>query len=230
SSCPRRAWPSSSTSAAPAASPMTSPAANHMRQILPETLGFGPMNRARATLRPWANASRGEDAAAAGTLPVRGRQRRGGRSGGGSEEMRIVGRLLVVLAILMPVTFIAERAARAADGSANGTAVMKCMHWKDDMHLTPGLTGTARNQTVVAHGRVYGCNKAGGSGRFTANLNVSAGTCSQYSLQGTGSFDWANGDTSAATLIFQQQVVSPGKYLVSGQISSGIFNTLLVHA
>src|SRR5262245_54719327 len=163
-------------------------------------------------------------------LPPPGRCQYVAGNGGGSEEMRIVGRLLVVLAILMPVTFIAERAARAADGSANGTAVMKCMHWKDDMHLTPGLTGTARNQTVVAHGRVYGCNKAGGSGRFTANLNVSAGTCSQYSLQGTGSFDWTNGDTSAATLIFQQQIVSPAKYLVSGQISSGVFTSLLIHS
>jgi hypothetical protein len=144
--------------------------------------------------------------------------------------MRVVGRLLVVLAVLVPVLLLSAQVARGSAGSGDGTAVMKCGHWKDGMRLTPGLTNTPTNQSVSGHGRVYGCNKAGGGGTFSATLHSPGATCGDYSLSGTGIFRWANGATSTATLVFQQQPTAPAKFLVSGQITSGLFDSLIVRS
>jgi hypothetical protein len=146
--------------------------------------------------------------------------------------MRVLGRLFIVLALLLPASFVATlvvtQAASGVSGRA-GTAVMKCMHWKDDMRLSPGLTNSPKNQVADAHGRVYGCNKAGGGGAFSATLALPAASCGRYSLQGTGQFDWANGKSSVATLVFEQQNSAPNKFLVSGEITAGLFASLRVH-
>jgi hypothetical protein len=140
--------------------------------------------------------------------------------------MRVFGRLLIALAVLLPVMVVAAGAASGRDG----TAVMKCMHWEDAMRATPGFTRTPSNQDVAAHGRINGCNKAGGGGMYKARLHATNATCGHFSLSGTARFDWANGKSSTANLIFQQQPAAPYKYLVIGQITSGLFDTLVVQS
>ena len=143
--------------------------------------------------------------------------------------MRVFGRLLIALAVLLPVLVAVAGAAGGASGS-DGTAVMKCGPWKGAMRATPGLTHTPSDQDVDAHGRVYGCNKAGGGGTYKARLHATNATCGHFSLSGTGQFDWANGKRSTANLVFQQQPSEPYKYLVSGQITSGLFDTLVLRS
>ena len=143
--------------------------------------------------------------------------------------MRVFGRLLIALAVLLPVIVVVAGAAGGVSGS-DGTAVMKCGPWKDGMRATPGLTHTPSDQDVDAHGRMYGCNKAGGGGTYKARLHATNATCGHFSLSGTGEFDWANGKRSTANLVFQQQPSAPYKYLVSGQITSGLFDTLVLRS
>ena len=98
------------------------------------------------------------------------------------------------------------------------------------MRITPGLLQTpADDQDATATGRLYGCNKSGGSARFSATLTMTAATCGSFSMQGTGTFAWANGQSSTATLVFQQQDFAPQKYLVGGVITNGAYTNLLIH-
>lgn len=136
----------------------------------------------------------------------------------------------MLLAVLLPVGVVASAAANGASGGI-GPAVLKCMHFKDGMTLTPGLTNSSpSNQTVKAHGRMYGCNKAGGSAKFTAQLHMTHATCADLSMAGSNRFDWANGRTSTAFLTFTPQVVEPNKVFITGVIGNGLFKGLIVQA
>lgn len=142
--------------------------------------------------------------------------------------MRVVARLMLVAAVLLPASVALSRAAGGVE-SAGGTAAIKCNFWRGDMRMTPGLlTAPAGDQNASITGRTYGCNKSGGSATFTATLTMTAATCGSYSMQGTGTFAWANGKSSNATLVFQQQDFAAQKYLVGGTITSGEYRNLLV--
>jgi hypothetical protein len=143
--------------------------------------------------------------------------------------MRRIGRLLIVLAVLLPVGVVASGAANGASGGV-GPAVLKCMHFKDDMIVSPGVTNTPTDQAVSGHGRLYGCNKAGGSGQFSATMHMSNATCADLSMAGSTRIDWANGKSSWATLTFTSQVAEPNKVFITGVISSGMFTGLVVQA
>jgi hypothetical protein len=140
--------------------------------------------------------------------------------------MRVIGRLLLVLAVMLPASWII--AVSAANGG--GPAVMKCHAWKDDMFPSPGVTQNPSNQQVSSHGKVFGCNKAGGSGIFNATLSMSNATCSNLTMSGNAQFDWANGTHSSASLHFQPQVVAPNKVVVGGTITAGEFQGLIVQS
>ena len=118
--------------------------------------------------------------------------------GGG---MRVIGRLLVALAVAFPLMVAL---AGVADG-ATGPSVLDCSTWKDGMRISPGVGNTPANQTVSAHGRLYGCNKAGEGGQFSATLQMSQATCADLSMSGTASFDWVSGAHSTAYLQFHPQ-------------------------
>ena len=49
---------------------------------------------------------------------------------------------------------------------------------------------------VSAHGKLYGCNKAGGGAQFTASFVMSQATCANLSMSGVAQFDWADGGQS----------------------------------
>jgi hypothetical protein len=143
--------------------------------------------------------------------------------------VRVIGRLLLALAIALPVTwFVAVGVSGAVSGS--GPAVMKCMHWKDAMRIEPGVTNNPSAQNVSAHGKLYGCNKAGGGGQFTATLSMNGATCSSLAMTGPAQFDWVNGNHSSGFLSFQPQVNEPRKVFISGQMTSGAFQGLIVRA
>jgi hypothetical protein len=144
---------------------------------------------------------------------------------------RVIGRLLVAAAAALPLSVaVWVPSAQGSVGSGLGTAVMKCMHFKDAMILTPGLSHTPANQTVNTHGRVYGCNKAGGGGKFRATLAMTAATCANRRFDGEGHFDWANGQSSTASLSFLPAPVEPKKVEVLGTITAGMFDGLLLHS
>ena len=107
---------------------------------------------------------------------------------------------------------------------------MKCMHWKDDMFLTPGATQNPSGQQVTAKGKLYGCNKAGGGAVFTATLSMSNATCSNLAMSGNAQFDWVNGSHSSAFLNFQPQALEPNKVFIGGTMTSGAFQGLIVRA
>src|ERR1700709_1425073 len=111
--------------------------------------------------------------------------------------MRVIGRLLVLLAIVFPLSVAIIAGVASAD-----PAVMKCMHWQDGMTLSPGVSNSPSDQVVSGHGRVYGCNKAGGGAQFTATLQMSGATCSNLRMSGSAQFEWSNGTHSSAFLSF----------------------------
>ncbi len=146
------------------------------------------------------------------------------------EWMRLVGRLLCLLAVVFPLTVVAAGVASGSVGSATGGAVQKCRHWKDDMQILPGVTHTPTAQTVHAHGRLFGCDKAGGAALFTATMHMRAATCDDLTTAGVGKFAWLNGQTSNALLFFTQQPLEPAKVFVTGKITSGVFKDLFIEA
>ena len=141
--------------------------------------------------------------------------------------MRVIGRLLMVLAVVFPLTCVLA-AGNAHGEGGGGPAVMKCMFWQDGMNISPGVGNNPADQVVSGHGRVYGCNKAGGGAQFTATMQMSGATCSNLSMQGEAQFEWANGEHSTAFLSFDPQAPSGNKLQISGNITSGAFQGLIV--
>jgi hypothetical protein len=141
--------------------------------------------------------------------------------------MRVIGRLLMALAVVLPLTFVAAAGSAVGEGGG-GPAVMKCMFWQDGMNISPGVGNTPADQVVSGHGRVYGCNKAGGGAQFTATMQMSGATCSDLSMQGEAQFEWTNGEHSTAFLSFDPQAPSGNKLQISGNITSGAFQGLIV--
>ena len=122
------------------------------------------------------------------------------------------------------------QSAEGSIGSGVGTAVMKCGHFKDAMIVIPGLSNSPTDQVVHAHGRVYGCNKAGGGGKFTANMTTSGATCNNRHFSGTATFAWANGRSSIVSIMFVPAPGAPRKVEVFGTVTSGYFDGLLLHS
>ncbi len=143
--------------------------------------------------------------------------------------MRVVRRLLLALAIALPVSSALAIGVAHGD-SGSGPAVIKCMHWKDSMNITPGISDNPADQMVAAHGKLYGCNKAGGGAQFTATLVMTQATCSNLSMSGVAQFEWADGGHSTAFLSYHPQPIEPKKQFVNGSITSGAFQGLIVSA
>ncbi len=145
--------------------------------------------------------------------------------------MRVIGRLLVALAIALPVTSaVAAGVAHGSTDQGSGPAVIKCMHWKDSMNITPGISDNPADQMVAAHGKLYGCNKAGGGAQFSATLTMTQATCSNLAMSGVAQFEWADGGHSTAFLSYHPQPIEPKKQFVNGSITSGAFQGLIVSA
>ena len=149
----------------------------------------------------------------------------------GEHMRRVIGRILIAAAVALPLSAVLwGQPAEGSVGSGLGTAVMKCRHFKDAMILSPGLSHTPTDQTVAAHGRVYGCNKAGGGGTYTATLSMKGATCESRTYVGEAHFSWANGQTTVASVGLLPAPVEPLKVEVVGQVKSGMFAGLLIHS
>jgi hypothetical protein len=145
--------------------------------------------------------------------------------------MRVVRRLLVALVVALPVTSaLATGVALGSSNQGSGPAVIKCMHWKDSMNIRPGISDNPADQMVQAHGKLYGCNKAGGGAQFTATLLMTQATCSNLAMSGVAQFEWADGGHSTAFLSYHPQPIEPKKQFVNGSITSGAFQGLIVSA
>ena len=140
--------------------------------------------------------------------------------------IRVIGRLLVALAVAFPVTVAL---ATGADG-ASGPAAQHCAHWQDAMRISPGIGFTPTNQTVTAVGKLFGCTKAGGGARYTSTMRMPNATCNNLAMSGTASFDWADGSHSTAFLTFKPQPFEPNNVQVSGTMTSGMFQGFAVRA
>ena len=143
---------------------------------------------------------------------------------------RVIGRLLVALAVAFPVTIALAAGADGATPNASGPAALHCGHWEDAMRITPGVGNTPANQSVTARGKLFGCTKAGGGAQYSATLQMSQATCGNLAMSGTASFDWVNGSHSTAFLMFHPQAVEPNKVYVTGSMTSGMFQGLVVNA
>jgi len=144
--------------------------------------------------------------------------------------MRVIARLLVALAVAFPVSMVAAGVAHGADSTGSGPAVIKCMHWKDSLRITPGVQNTPADQIVSAHGKIYGCNKAGGGAQFTASFLMSEATCADLSMSGVAQIEWADGGHSTTFLSFHPQATEPRKSFVNGSVTAGAFQGLIVSA
>ena len=142
--------------------------------------------------------------------------------------MRVIGRLLIALAIAFPIS--AAIAGVAHSDSGQGPAVVKCMHWKDVIKIEPGIGDTPSDQLATAHGKLFGCNKAGGAAQFTGTLQMVQATCDNLAMSGDGQFAWADGTQSSAALSFEPSPAEPRKVFVNGTITSGQFQGLIVRA
>lgn len=138
---------------------------------------------------------------------------------------RVIGRLLVALAVAFPVTVAL---AAGADG-ATGPAAQHC-NWQYAMRIEPGIGFTPANQTVTAVGKLYGCTKAGGGARYTSTMHMTNATCGNLAMSGTASFAWGDGSHSTAFLTFSPQPFEPNKFWVSGSMTSGMFQGFVVRA
>ena len=139
--------------------------------------------------------------------------------------MRSFGRLLLLLAVLLPAGLVASSAANGA-----GNQVVACDHFKGELITSPGLTQVPANQTVVANGRLYGCNKAGGSAIFSATLHMAHATCADLSMVGNARFGWVNGQFSKAVQNLSPQIVEPTKVVITGTVATGLYKGLIVRA
>jgi hypothetical protein len=142
--------------------------------------------------------------------------------------MRVIGRLLVALAIAFPISMIVVGAAHGDSGE--GPAVIKCMHWKDVVKISPGVGNDPSDQGVVGHGKLYGCNKAGGAAEFSGTFQITDATCSNLAMTGSGQLEWADGGHSTLFLSFEPQDVEPRKIFVTGTVTSGAFQGLIARA
>ena len=114
--------------------------------------------------------------------------------------------------------------------SGEGPAVMKCMHWKDVVKIAPGVGNDPNDQAVTGHGKVYGCNKAGGAAQFSGTFQITGATCDNLAMSGSGQLEWADGSHSTLFLSFTPQDVEPRKVFVSGTVTSGAFQGLIARA
>jgi len=142
--------------------------------------------------------------------------------------VRVIGRLLLALAIALPITWVV--AVGVAAGDSGGPLVVKCHHWQDAMRISPGVSNNPSSQSVSGHGKLFGCNKAGGGAVFNATLAMSSATCSNVSMSGSAQFDWVNGSHSSAFLTFQQQALEPRKVIITGTVTSGAYQGLVVRS
>ena len=152
------------------------------------------------------------------TIRPRGRRLLGG-------VMRVIGRLLIALAIAFPISVIVVGVAHGDSGE--GPAVIKCMHWKDVVKIAPGVGNEPSDQGVTGHGKLYGCNKAGGAAQFSGTFQISGATCSNPAMTGSGQLEWADGGHSTLFLSFEPQDVEPRKVFVTGTVTSGAFQGLI---
>jgi hypothetical protein len=116
---------------------------------------------------------------------------------------------------------------------AGGPAVLKCRAWKDAgsaITISPGVTNTPTNQAVTVSAKMFSCNKAGGGARFSANMQMTNATCGNLSMSGTASFAWLNGSHSTAFLRFQPQALEPNTVVVTGIMTSGLYQGLIAES
>ncbi len=142
--------------------------------------------------------------------------------------MRLVGRLLLALAVAFPVGVLFTSVA-----GAGGPAVIKCMAWKDSggaISIFPGVTNLPLQQSVTVSGKMFSCNKAGGGAQFSANMQMTNATCGNLAMSGTASFAWLNGSHSTGFLHFQPQALEPNIVVITGIMTSGMFQGLLVQS
>ena len=143
---------------------------------------------------------------------------------------RVLGRLLVVSAAVLPlsVVFWGESAEASVGpvGSGPGPLVLKCGRFRGVMDVAPGFSDMPANQTISAQGRVDGCHGAGGEGTFRASLSLTGATCGARRFegaQGEAQFVWADGRSSTSSLTLVPSAVNPSKAEVYGTITSGAF-------
>jgi hypothetical protein len=139
--------------------------------------------------------------------------------------MRVIGRLLVALAIAFPLIVVV---AGVANG-ATGPLIVDCATWKDAVVISPGVGNTPANQTATAHGKVLACNKSAGA-LFSASLSMPQATCANLAMSGSANFDWVDGGHSTMSLVLQPQALEPNKARVSGLVTSGRFQGLGVRS
>ncbi len=96
--------------------------------------------------------------------------------------MRRIGRLLILLAVLLPAGVIASAAANG-DGGV-GAAVLACDSFNGDFTVAPGIRNIPSSHTVQATGNVFGCRKSGGGAVFTATLHMAHGSCAFLAMSG----------------------------------------------
>ena len=142
--------------------------------------------------------------------------------------MRVIGRLLVVLAVAFPL--IVAFAEVAAGETGQGQLRLACDTFKDEMNISPGLGNTPANQTVSAHGKIFGCNKFTEGGLFGATLQMTQATCANIEMSGPATLDWLDGAHTTMFLVFHSHALEPNKLQVSGSVTSGRFHGLSVRS
>jgi hypothetical protein len=142
--------------------------------------------------------------------------------------MRVIGRLLVALTVAFPLVVVLAGVAGGSTGPGN--LALECDTFKDEMNISPGLGNTPANQTVIGHGKIFGCNKFTEGARFGATLQMTQATCANIEMRGPASLDWLDGAHSSMSLVFHSHALEPNKLQVTGFVTSGRFQGLSVRS
>jgi hypothetical protein len=137
-----------------------------------------------------------------------------------------------LLSISMAAALAFGMTAVVAAPSGAAAPVQKCAHVKGAATITPGLSSTPNNQTVVAKGTLTSCaptKTTGGSGTINATIKLKGGSCSGLikggqKLGGVAKSTWKNHKTSTYALTFTTGKGSAvATATITGKVTAGLF-------
>jgi hypothetical protein len=128
-------------------------------------------------------------------------------------------------------------AVMAVPSGAATPPMQVCRTLKGSATFTPGLTNTARDNTVKAHGNMTNCTgrkagpKTGGSGVLAATIKVVKGSClklatGKQTIKGTAHTTWKNKKVSyySLTLKTGSGTANATTATITGKVTRGLFN------
>ena len=117
-------------------------------------------------------------------------------------------------------------------GPASAATVNSCKTLKGTATFTPGITTTAKDQTIKSKGTASGCTPTkatGGSGTVLATIKSPAASCQKLlkggqTLKGTSKTTWKNKKTTSFNLVLKTGTGGNATLAtITGKATAGLF-------